>query len=109
MTRRGGQNFRNRLGQNFWNPHPRIRWRNLPLEAAAIRGGDRSLRPSSPLRYRAAMRKTTAKFALHKETIRELSRMELSRAAGGGDTDTLADAVRQTRDKECVAADAAGG
>jgi len=55
------------------------------------------------------MRKTTAKFALHMETIRELSRMELSRAAGGGDTDTLADVVRQTRDKECVAADAAGG
>jgi hypothetical protein len=55
------------------------------------------------------MRKTTAKFALHKETIRELSRMELSRAAGGGDTDTLADAVRQTRDKECGAAAAAGG
>jgi hypothetical protein len=50
------------------------------------------------------MRKTTAKFALHKETIRDLSRMELSRAAGGADTDTLADLVRQTRDKECLAA-----
>jgi hypothetical protein len=55
------------------------------------------------------MRKTTAKFALRKETIRELSRMELSRAAGGGDTDTFADVVRQTRDKQCVAAAAAGG
>jgi hypothetical protein len=55
------------------------------------------------------MRKTTAKFALRKETVRELSRMELSRAAGGGDTDTLADAVRPTRDKECGSADAAGG
>ena len=55
------------------------------------------------------MRKTTAKFALHKETIRDLSRMELSRAAGGGGTDTLADALRQTRDKECGAADVNGG
>jgi hypothetical protein len=55
------------------------------------------------------MRKTTAKFALHKETIRELSRMELSRAAGRGDTDTPPAAGRQTRDKECVAAAVAGG
>ncbi len=55
------------------------------------------------------MRKTTAKFALRRETVRELSPMELSRAAGRGDTDTLADAVPQTRDKQCLAAAVAGG
>ena len=54
------------------------------------------------------MRKTAAKLALRKETVRELSRKELSRAASGGDTDTLADAVPQSRDKQCVAAAATG-
>jgi hypothetical protein len=54
------------------------------------------------------MRKTTAKLALRKETIRELSRKELSRAAGGADTDD-ANAVAQSRDKQCLAAAAAGG
>lgn len=55
------------------------------------------------------MRKTTTKFTFHKDTIRVLSHMELSHASGGGDADTLAEIVRQTRDKQCVAADLAGG
>jgi hypothetical protein len=55
------------------------------------------------------MRKTTAKLALRKETVRELSRKELSCAAGGADTDDPANGVAQTRDKQCVAAAVAGG
>lgn len=55
------------------------------------------------------MRRTTAKLALRKETIRELSRKELLSTAGGADTDDPADAVVQTRDKQCVAAAVAGG
>ena len=55
------------------------------------------------------MKKTTAKLALRKETVRELFCKELSRAAGGGETAPLSDAVLQTRDKQCVAAAAAGG
>ena len=54
------------------------------------------------------MRKTTAKLALHKETVRELSRKELSYAAGGTETDAPADAVPQSRDKQCLAAAVAG-
>lgn len=55
------------------------------------------------------MRKTTAKFALRKETVRDLSRKELSRAAGGSDTDDAANGVAPTRDKQCLAAAVAGG
>ena len=54
------------------------------------------------------MRKTTAKLALRKETVRELSRTELSCAAGGVDTDDT-NAVAQSRDKQCLAAAAARG
>ena len=50
------------------------------------------------------MRKTTAKLALRKDTVRELSRKELSRAAGGTETDDPANAVAQTRDKQCGSA-----
>jgi hypothetical protein len=53
--------------------------------------------------------KTTPKFALRKETVRDLSRKDLSRAAGGSDTEDAANGVAPTRDKECTAADAARG
>lgn len=82
---------------------------NLPLEAAAIEAVIAACDHHHPLRYRAAMRKTTAKFALRKETVRELSRKELSRPAGGAETDAPANAVAQTRDKQCLAAAVAGG
>lgn len=55
------------------------------------------------------MRKKTAKLALRKETVRELSRKELSRAAGGTETDDPANALAQSRDKQCLAAAVAGG
>jgi hypothetical protein len=55
------------------------------------------------------MRKTTAKFVLRKETVRDLSRKELSRAAGRAGTDDPANGVAQTRDKQCLAAAVTGG
>src|SRR5262249_44446748 len=81
----------------------RIHRGNLALAAAAIRGGDRRLRPSFPLRYRAVMRKTPPKLALHKETLRALSTINLARVVGGqGDGTPLAGDA--THDKACPVA-----
>ncbi|TMQ05538.1 MAG: hypothetical protein E6J90_48725 [Deltaproteobacteria bacterium] len=55
-----------------------------------------------PLRYRDAMRKTTSKLALRKETIRALSTMNLARVVGGQDTDAALPGD-STHDKECPA------
>lgn len=52
------------------------------------------------------MRKKALKLALHKETVRELSGKQLSRAIGGLENDG---GLAQTRDKQCTAAAAGGG
>jgi len=46
------------------------------------------------------MKKTTRKLVLRKETVRELSGKALTHVIGGQETDS-ADAVPQTRDKQC--------
>ena len=46
------------------------------------------------------MKKTTRKLVLRKETVRELSRLALSRVIGGQDTD-IAVAEPWSRHKEC--------
>ena len=39
MTRRGGQNFRNQLGQNFWNPHAVLFGLSIPRSILAFQRG----------------------------------------------------------------------
>jgi hypothetical protein len=53
------------------------------------------------------MRKKALKLTLCKETVRDLSVKELSRAAGG--LDPVVAVVPQSRDKQCVAAAVTGG
>jgi hypothetical protein len=50
------------------------------------------------------MRKKTFKLALCKETVRELAGKGLSRVVGGLETDTAADVLAQSRDKQCLVA-----
>jgi hypothetical protein len=47
------------------------------------------------------MKKTTRKLVLRKETVRELSGQALTHVIGGQETVT-ADAVPQTRDRDCL-------
>ena len=47
------------------------------------------------------MKKTTRKLVLRKETVRELSGKALTHVIGGQETDA-ADAMPQTRDKQCL-------
>lgn len=80
---------------------PNCRW--PARRGRRTRGGDRRLRPFSPLRYRAVMRKTPTKLALRKETLRALSTINLTRVVGGqGDGTALAGDL--THEKVCNAA-----
>jgi hypothetical protein len=58
---------------------------------------------SSSVRYRAAMRKTTAKLALRKEALRALSTITLARIVGG-QADGAPLAGDLTHEKVCNAA-----
>src|SRR4029077_18368765 len=74
----------------------------LALAAAALRGSDRRLRPFSPLRYRAVMRKTPTKLTLRKEALRTLSTINLAHVVGGeGDGAPFAGAL--THENGCPA------
>ena len=49
------------------------------------------------------MKKSRTKLALHKETVRALSNVELSCIVGGQEEDA-AEPLRPTRDRQCLAA-----
>jgi site-specific recombinase XerD len=60
MTRRGGQNFRNWLGQNFWNPHV---WHLLRHSAATSMLREGISLPSIGIVLRHRSVETTAHYA----------------------------------------------
>lgn len=49
------------------------------------------------------MRKSQTKLALHKETLRALSNVDLTRIVGGTEGDAV-EPLRPTRDRQCMAA-----